>query len=148
MDFKNILRLLCVGLLALTIGAALGYRFAPDKIKIQEKIVEKEKIIKEEYSKKTKKYDKDGKIIEEIDEKGSKQTDINTKKMDKITEKEKTQKHYAVKAGVVKSVKNLGNPTYRVGAELRLPVFNSWVGGEVDIDIKDPKAGLYLRLEF
>lgn len=146
MEFKNILRLLGVGILAMTIGVGLGYRYAPDKIKIQEKIVEKEVVKKEEYSKKTKKYDKDGKVVEESEEKGTKQTDVNTKKTDKTTEKQKTQKNYAIKAGIAKSLTNSDNPTYRVGAEVRLPVFNSWLGGEIDTD--DVKAGVYLRMEF
>lgn len=148
MDFKNILRLLGIGLLALTIGIALGYHFAPDKIRIQEKIIEKEKIVKEEYTKKTKKYDKDGKVIEEIDEKGSKQTDINTKKTDKTTEKEKTQKHYAIKGGAVLNPRDPNGIIPRVGAEMRLPFFNSWIGAEVDINVNKPLVGGYLRVEF
>ena len=55
---------------------------------------------------------------------------------------------YAVKVGAVKSISNLDSLTYRVGGELRLPIFSSWAGVEGDIDINDPKVGIYLRLEF
>lgn len=135
-------------LVALSIGLGLGYYMAPDKVVIQEKIVEKEVTKKEEYKKKTKKYDPDtGKIIEDTEETGTKESNSNSTKTDKTEEKSIDKKYYAIKAGVVVPVTKLDNPTYRVGGELRLPLFNSWVGSEVDIKM-NPNVGLYLRMEF
>lgn len=148
MDLKNILQLLVVVIVTLTIGGGLGYYYAPEKVREVEKIVEKEKTTKQEYKKKTKKFDKEGKVTEETEETGTKESKANTQKKEKETEKTKEKKMYAVKVGAVKSISNLDSLTYRVGGELRLPIFNSWLGAEGDIDINDPKVGIYLRLEF
>jgi len=148
MDFKNILQLLGIGVLALAIGYGTGYFYAPEKIKEIEKIVEKEKTTKQEYKKKTKKFDKEGKVTEETEETGTKESKSNTQKNEKTREQIKEKKMWAAKAGVGVPVKDPNRYVPRVGGEVRLPIFNSWVGTEVDLEVKDPKLGMYLRLEF
>jgi len=149
---KNILILLIVAALA----AGAGYYFAPDKIKIQEKVVEKVVEVEKETNLKEKevieKYDpKTGKLVERIirdKEKNSKKSEEKKETdKDKTVEKIKEQKHYAVKFGAVAPLTKLENPSYRVGGELRLPIFNSWIGSEIDIK-KNPDLGVYLRMEF
>lgn len=145
MNLQNIIKILGIVLIALAVGGGLGYYYAPDKIKIKEKIVEK--IVTEKDEKITKKYDPNsGKLVEEIKE--TKEKETNTSKNSKSTEKEKTKKHYAVKAGAAIDPRNDAKLTPRVGAEMRLPFFNSWVGAEVDININRPLIGGYLRVEF
>lgn len=145
----NYLKLLLAGLILLAIGGGLGYHYAPEKVKEVEKIVEKEKIVKEEYKKKTKKYDKDGKLIEESEESGNKESKTNEQKKEKEIEKIKDKKMYAVKGGAVINPRDLsGKVIPRVGVEMRLPLFNSWVGAEADINVDRPLIGGYLRLEF
>ena len=132
-------------IIALAVGGGLGYYFAPDKIKIEEKIVEK--IVKEKDEKTTKKYDPiTGKLIEETKE--TKEKETNKTEKDKTTEKEKTQKHYAVKGGVALNPRDPNGHTPRVGGEMRLPFCNSWVGVEADNNINRPLIGGYLRVEF
>lgn len=143
------LRLLLAGLILLALGLGIGYYFAPDKIKTVEKIVTVEKKVVEEHTKTTKEYDPTtGKITKETDETGSKVTDSESTKTDKETEKTKDQKHYAVKVGVAKTLTNADSLVYRVGGELRLPFFNTWIGAEGDLKLKDPMLGIYGRMEF
>lgn len=142
----NYLKLLAAGIILLAVGGGLGYYYAPDKIKIQEKIVEK--IVIEKDEKVVKKYDPiTGKLIEETKE--TKEKETNTSQKNKSTEKEKTQKHYAIKGGAAINPRDLsGKLIPRVGGEMRLPIFSSWVGVEADINIDRPLVGAYLRLEF
>jgi hypothetical protein len=143
--FKYALIVVAVGAL----GYGAGYFYAPDKIKVKEKIVYKTKRVKEENRKETKKYDPvTGNLIEETVETGTKETNTDTIKRDKKKETIKSKKMWALKAGGYTPVTDPGKIRPRVGGEFRLPVFSSWVGVEADIDIKDPTAGVYLRLEF
>jgi hypothetical protein len=136
-------------LIAMAVGGGLGYFYAPDKIKIEEKIVEKIVVKKEEYKKDQKKYDPTtGKIIEETTETGTKETNTNSTKTDKTEERVKSTKYYALKAGAVFQITHADKPSYRVGGEIRLPIFNSWLGAEGDLKLKDPAVGVYLRMEF
>lgn len=153
----QLLKNLGILLVVAAVAAGAGYYFAPDKIKIEERVVEKVVEVEKEVNLKEKevieKYDPvTGKLIERIvrdKEKNSKKKEEKTEtEKEKIIEKTKEQKHYAVKAGIVQALNKAEKPTYRVGAELRLPIFNSWIGGEVDIDLDKPKAGAYLRMEF
>lgn len=145
----NTFRTILIALAALTIGSGIGYFYAPDKVKIEERIVERTKIVKEENTKSTYKYDPiTGKLIEHTEETGAKESSTDVTKTDKVTAKEKTQKQYAVKLGGSKSVTKADKPVGRVGAEVRLPFFNSWLGAEADLDVGNPKLGAYLRLEF
>ena len=145
MDFNNFLKLTLGGIILLVVGGGLGYYYAPDKIKVEERIVEK--VIIQKDTKDTKKYDPiTGKLIEETHEVKDKQTNVDTK--EKVTEKTKTQKTYAVKVGVFKVVNNSDSPKPRVGVEIRLPFFNTWLGAEGDISSKDPTVGVYGRMEF
>lgn len=146
MDF---LKLLATAIVVFAIGAGLGYYYAPDKIKVQEKIVEKEVVKKEEYKKKTKKYDKDGKLVEESEETGNKQTNSNTSKNESSSEKEKTRKMWALKGGIAFNPRDMSaNLIPRIGAEVRLPIFDSWFGVEADFNINRPLIGTYVKVEF
>lgn len=143
--FKKIL--IALGLLAGAYGA--GYYFAPDKVKTVEKIVEIEKEVITKEREVIEKYDPiTGKLIERIVRDKDKKSKKSEEKNEKTVEKEKTKKHYAVKVGVVQAITKAEKPTYRVGGEVRLPVFNSWAGLEADIDTSKPKLGAYLRMEF
>lgn len=145
----NIPRLILIGILLLVVGLGLGYYLAPDKVRVETKIVEKVKVVKEQDTKTTDKFDPNtGKVIEHTVEVGIKDTTINTDSKDKITEKTKTQKNYAIKVGVSKVLTSTDSPTPRVGAEVRLPFFNSWLGAEGDLKLSKPEAGAYLRIEF
>jgi len=146
MNLNNILKMLAISIVAIAIGGVLGYTFAPDKVVIQEKIIEKTIVQKDE--KTTKKYDKDtGKLIEETKE--TKQKETNVTKTDKSTEKTKSQKMYSVKAGVGINPRSLSDkPFYRVGSDVKIPVFPVYVGAEVDLSIDKPLTSLYLRMEF
>lgn len=145
----NNLKYILIGIAALVLAFGLGYFEAPDKIKTVEKIVEIEKKTTEEHKKTTKEYDPNtGKIIKETDESGTKVTDSNTTKVDKETTKEKTTKTYALKAGVAKVLNNTDKPFPRLGAEVRLPFFSSWLGAEVDATLSSPSVAGYLRVEF
>lgn len=145
----NYLRLGLLGLLLLVLSYGAGYFFAPDKVKTVEKIVEVEKKVIEQHTKVVKEYDPStGKLTKETDETGTKETNTETTKTDKETEKTKTSKTYAIKAGIAKVVSNTSKPFPRVGGEVRLPFFNSWLGAEGDITLSQPTVGAYLRLEF
>lgn len=143
----NYLKLILAGIVILTIGTGIGYWLAPEKVREVEKIVEKEKVVKEEYKKRTKKFDKDGKLKEETEETGTKESKTNTEK--KTTEKEtiKEKKIWAAKSGVAINPRD-NSLTPRIGGEVRLPLFNSWIGVEADINVDRPLIGGYLRLEF
>ena len=143
------LKLVGYFVLAAVIGAGLGYYYAPDKVRIQEKIVEKTKIIKQEDKKITEKFDPStGKIVERIEETKNKETSVNQTDKEKTKETLKTKKSYALKGGVAVPLDDFNKQIPRVGAEIRLPFFNSWAGLEADVDMKSPKLGAYLRLEF
>ena len=122
--------------MALGIGGAVGYFYAPDKIKTVEKIVEK--TIKEKDTKNTKRYDPiTGKLIEEIAETKDKETNIES--TSKTTEKSKSQKQWAVKGGVALNPKDLsGKLVPRIGFETALPIFQASAGIEADINIDNP----------
>ncbi len=154
----NIFKKILIGLVVLALAYGAGYYFAPDKIKIKEKVVEKIVEVEKEINLKEKevieKYDPiTGKLIERIvrdKEKNSKKTE-EKKETKKEKEKEtiKEKKLYAVKGGAVVNPRDItGKLIPRVGAEMRLPVFNSWVGAEADINIDRPLVGAYIRLEF
>lgn len=148
-SLSRIIKMVSIGIIALVIGIGLGYFYGPEKTREVEKIVEKEKIVKEEYKKKTKKFDKDGKVIEESEETGNKESRTNEQKKERETEKSKDKKLWAVKGGVVVNPRALDDkPFPRIGGEMRLPIFSSWVGVEGDINISRPLLGGYIRLEF
>jgi hypothetical protein len=143
------LKLIGLGIVLVIAGYGIGYFAAPDKIKIEEKIIEKEKTVKEENKKVTEEYDPNtGKVTKRIEETGKKETNTNSTQKDKTTEKEKTRKMWALKGGVALDPRKDMKLTPRVGGEVRLPIFNSWVGVEADINIDRPLVGAYLRLEF
>lgn len=145
----NNIKYILIGIAALVLSYGMGYYFSPDKIKTVEKIVEIEKKITEEHKKTTKVYDPiTGKIIKETDETGTKVTDSNTTKVDKEVTKEKTTKTYALKAGVAKVLNNTDKPFPRLGVEVRLPFFISWLGVEGDATLSSPSVAGYLRVEF
>lgn len=142
-------KLALYALIILGVGYGFGYYLAPDKVRVEERIVEKEKIIKEENKKVTEKFDPStGKVVERIEETGKKETNVNTNKKEKIEEKIKDKKLWAAKGGVATNLRDPGKLVPRVGAEVRLPIFNSWVGVEADIDVNRPLVGGYLRVEF
>lgn len=147
MDFLKIAALVIV---AAALGVGFGYALAPDKIKIEEKIVEREVTKKEDYLKNTKEYDPaTGKVVKETNESGTKVTNSETTKTDKTTEKEKTRKLWAAKGGVAINPRDLNAKIIpRVGAEVRLPIFDSWAGIEADVNLDKPLLGAYLRVEF
>lgn len=123
-------------------GLSFGYYLTPAKV--EEKIVEKTKVVREESKKVTNRYDvKTGKVQEIIIETGTKETDIKQKKKEKKIE---NQKNFAIKVGGTRGLRDdrLG---IRVGGEARLPIFNLWLGAEIDLK-KSPTLGPYLRLEF
>lgn len=140
------LKYILLGILLLVGAYGAGYYFAPDKIKTVEKIVEK--IVKEKDEKVTKEYDPNtGKLTKETHE--TKEKDTNSNETDKTTEKSKIQKTYALKGGVSVNPRDLNaKPVPRLGAEVRLPIFNSWLGVEGDVNIDRPLVGGYLRVEF
>lgn len=145
----NPLKLALLGLILLALAYGSGYYFSPDKIKTVEKVVIQEKVVKEEHIKTIKIYDPNsGKLVKETDETGTKETNQETTSKDKETEKTKSSKHYAIKGGVVKALNSTTAPTYRIGSEVALPFFNSWLGVESDVSISRPTLGGYLRLEF
>lgn len=150
MELNNIFKLTLAGLLVLTIGTGLGYYLMPTKTKTVEKVVEKEVTKKEEYKKTKKRYDpKTGKVIEETQETGTKETNSNETKTSKTVEKSKDQKHYALKGGAAVNPRDLsGKLVPRVGGEVRLPFFDTFIGIEGDINIKNPLLGVYTRVEF
>jgi hypothetical protein len=149
MNIKNILQLLAAGIVILAIGYGLGHFYAPEKVREVEKIVEKEKKTKQEDKKITERFDPNtGKVIERIEETKKKETETNTTKKETEIEKIKDKKMWAVKGGVAVAVKDPNKLVPRIGTEVRLPVFNSWLGAEGDFELANPKVGLYLRLEF
>lgn len=123
-------------------GLSLGYYLSPSKI--EEKVVEKTRVVREESKKVTNRYDiTTGKIKETIVETGTKEVESHKKDKEK---KVKNQKNFAFKVGITGGVKSsLTVP--RVGGETRLPFFNVWLGAEIDLK-KSPTFGPYLRLEF
>lgn len=147
---KEKLKIFLALVVAITIGYGLGYFYSPSKIKEVEKVVEKEKKTTEENKKVTEKFDPNtGKLTERIEETEKKETETNTKKSDKETEKQQNKKMWAAKAGGVVNPRDLEHSIVpRVGAEVRLPIFDSWIGAEADISVNRPLLGLYLRVEF
>lgn len=147
---KEKLKILLALVVAITIGYGLGYFYSPSKIKEVEKVVEKEKKTTEENKKVTEKFDPNtGKLTERIEETEKKETETNTKKSDKETEKQQNKKMWAAKAGGIVNPRDLEHSIVpRVGAEVRLPIFDSWIGAEADISVNRPLLGLYLRVEF
>lgn len=135
--FKKLL--IALGLLGLAYGA--GYYYSPQKIKEVEKIVEKQviKIVHEKYDPTT------GKLVERTETTDTKDTSTNKSKVETL----KPKKLYALKGGAVINPRDIqGKIVPRVGAEVRLPFFDSWAGLEGDINIDRPSVGAYLRVEF
>lgn len=142
---KYILTLLAVG----SLGIALGYYLSPTKIKIEEKIIEKEKISREQTKRITEKFDAGtGRIIERTTETGEKQVLQNKKSEETKKEKVREKKQWAVKAGAQVEVLNPSRYIPIVGLETRLPIFDTFIGIEAIVDLDNPRAGMYLRLEF
>jgi hypothetical protein len=141
----NILKLIGIGLLIGIVSYGMGYFFAPDKVRIEEKIVEK--VVHEKDTKVTKEYDPNtGKLTKEIEESKDKLTNIDSK--DKTVEKSKSQKTYAVKVGAVVNPRNLNAKIIpRIGLEIAVPFFDLFLGTETDIST-NPTVGLYLREAF
>lgn len=127
---------------AFALGLSLGYYLSPAKI--EEKIIEKTRVVREESKKVTNRYDvQTGKIKETIVETGTKETESHKKdKEKKIT----NQKNFALKVGVSGRLQSRSYVP-RVGGEVRLPLFNLWIGADIDLQ-KSPTFGPYLRLEF
>lgn len=146
MDFANILKLTLGGIILLALGLALGYWYAPDKVKTVEKVVEK--TITEKDTKTTKEYDPTtGKLTKEVHETKDKLTNIESN--EKTVEKSKTQKQFALKGGVAINPRNLsGKLIPRFGLETRIPLWDLSLGVEADININQPLIGTYLRLGF
>lgn len=140
MDFKNIFKLTAIGLLLLVLGGGLGYYYAPQKIKTVDKIVEKEvvKIVHEKFDPNT------GKVIERTTTDETRNTTENKTKVETL----KPQKHYALKGGVAVDPRDNMKLIPRVGTEVRLPFFSSWLGVEGDVNLTHPVLGTYLRMEF
>lgn len=142
---KNIGAMLVVG----SLGIGLGYYLSPTKIKIEEKIVEKEKITREQTKRVTEKFDiPTGKVTERTTEVGDKQTFQNKKTEETKKEKVRDKKQWAVKAGAQVEVLNPSDYVPVVGLETRLPLFDTFLGIEAIVDLDNPRAGMYLRLEF
>lgn len=148
---KQLLKNVAAGLVIASIGIAVGYYLSPTKVRIEEKIVEKEKVVKEENRKVTEKFNPEsGRLTERVTETGTKVTTSNKRSEDTKREEVREKKNWAVKAGAA------GNPLAidemnlipRVGGEARLPFFDTWAGLEADLVIKEPRVGLYLRMEF
>ena len=140
MDFSSMLKTAAAVLIALVIGGGLGYYYAPEKIKTVDKIVEKEvtKVVHEKFDPTT------GKVIERTTTDETK-NNTSTKTKEEIL---KTKKHYAVKGGVAMDPRDNMKLIPRVGAEVRLPIFDSWAGIEGDVNLAHPILGAYLRVEF
>lgn len=140
MELKNFFGLILAGLALLTLGGGVGYFMAPEKIKTVDKIVEKEvvKIVHEVYDPTT------GKIIERTTTDETKNTtETNTK-----TQTLKPKKMYSLKLGAFKVATDTSMVKPRVGVEVRLPFFDTWLGAEGDISLDKPTIGLYGRFEF
>jgi len=145
----NYLKLALAGVVIFVLGSGLGYYMAPDKVREVEKIVEKEKVVKEKEKEVVEKFDPNtGKLTERITRDKEKDSKTNEQKNEKELEKIRDKKHYAVKGGVAVAVKDPSKLVPRIGGEFRLPFFNSWVGAEVDAELANPKVGTYLRMEF
>lgn len=140
MEFQNIFKLLAAILIALVIGGGLGYYYAPEKIKTVDKIVEKEviKTVHDVYDPTT------GKVVSHTETTDTKDTTSKSTKEEIL----KTKKQYAIKGGVAVDPRDNLKLIPRVGAEVRLPFFDSWAGLEGDINLAHPVLGAYLRLEF
>lgn len=137
-----------VALAILALGLGLGYYFAPNIVKVTNKVDEKKDVNTEDNQTITKKFDpKTGKVIEEKIE-TSKKKDTTTETIkEKTVDKEKVSPQWAIKVGAIKDLTNLSKPYPRIGAERRL-LGPFWIGGEIDITQTAPSGGLYLRLEF
>lgn len=131
------------------VGLGMGYYMAPSKVKESNKTDSTDTKETEKTEKVTEKFDPvTGKVIEKTTETGTKKTNTKEKSTEKTVEKTKDSKLWAVKLGVAKTLTNAEKPFPRLGAEVRIPFFNSWVGAEADIKLNNPTAGAYLRLEF
>lgn len=149
MDLHKLLTEALIAIVALVFGLGFGYYMAPDKVVTVVNTDNTKKVDDNITTTVTKKYDPNtGKVTQETDT-TKKDTSTTTEKVvDKTTTKEKTQKNYAIKVGAVKTLNDTSKPFPRVGAEVRLPFFNTWLGGEGDITLGHPTAGLYGRIEF
>lgn len=143
------LKLALLGLLLLALGVGIGRYTAPDSTKTDNKQTSDQSKTVEEGTKTTKKFDPEtGKVIEETTEKGTKTTTENSKTSEKSKETIRNKKQWAVKGGVAADPRDSMKLTPRVGAQMRLPIFDSWVGVEADINLAHPLVGVYGILEF
>lgn len=144
----NYLKLILGGLVIFVIGAGLGYYEAPTKTTTETKVDKSQDQSTQDDVTTTKKYDPTtGKVVEDTKMVSHK---VDTKKetdTDKTKITEKTQTHYSIKVGVAKAVTNADPILYRIGGEIRLPFFNSWLGVETDLNLH-PVVGAYGRIEF
>ena len=149
MDYNNIFKLTMAGIVILAIGAGLGYYLAPDKVVKVVDTDNKKTVDNNTTTTVTKKYDPNtGKVTEETNTTKNDSSVTTEKIVDKSTTKEKTQKTYALKVGAVKTLNDTSKPFARVGGEVRLPFFNTWLGADTDINLNHPAASLYGRIEF
>lgn len=145
MNITNILKLIGFGLVIFTIGVGLGFYYAPDVVK--EISHSDKKTDEDSETTETEKYDPNtGKIIEKS--KTTKKSKTTEKSKDSSKEAIKTRKNYAVKGGVAFDPRDNAKMIPRVGVEMRLPIFDSWIGVEGDINLAHPIVGAYGRLEF
>jgi hypothetical protein len=131
------------------VGVAVGYFLSPTKTITQTKVVEKEKLVREENRRETTKFDATtGKVTEKTVETGTKNTSVNSQKRERYRETERSRPTYAVKYGFLADPRSNLDSVFIVGAEINLQLFNTWAGTMVEISPKRPKAGFYLRTEF
>lgn len=146
---KEMLKNVSILIVVAVVAGGAGYYYAPSKVKIEEKIIEKEKEVNLKEKEVIEKYDPvTGKLVSRIIRDKEKNTKNKEDKSEKIIEKSKDQKHYALKFGLAQAFTKADKPVYRVGGEIRLPFFNSWLGAETDIELDKPKLGIYGRMEF
>jgi hypothetical protein len=131
------------------VGVAVGYFLSPTKTITQTKVVEKEKLVREENRRETTKFDATtGKVTEKIVETGTKNTSVNSQKRERYRETERSRPTYAVKVGFSTNPRANLDSIVRVGGEVNLQLFNLWGGIDIDLSPKRPQFGPYLRMEF
>lgn len=146
---KKYLSLIAAGLVVFVVGLGMGYYFAPSKTTTIVDTDNKKTVDQNTTTTVDKKIDPTtGKVIEVIETTKKDNSTSTEKQVDKTKITEKSQKHYAIKAGPTINLKDPTKITPRIGGEVALPFFSSWLGVEGDIDPTAPKVGAYLRLEF
>lgn len=146
---KKYLYYVAAGMGIFVLGLGMGYYFAPSKTITTVNTDNKKTVDQNTTTTVDKKIDpKTGKVVEVIQTTKKDNSTTTEKQVDKTKITEKSQKHWAVKAGPTVNLKDPTKMSPRVGGEMALPFFNSWLGVEGDIDTTSPKVGAYLRMEF